>query len=507
MGHCVSHAHADAVLRPYAALADDPSAATLTGATGAPATTTPAQSTDPAWHSVVPAVRVVESNMAAAVGFPAAGSGPIVASALSALSVAHFCHTDALHCIFAFLALTDLLPALLSCRLWLAAGCKEPSRGLRVCLNLPVSLASLTASPLRRHVAELSFARLLSLRLDQLESLRALPRLTALHATLDGADLETRLLSVDESRERRALLVRAALPTQLCTLTLDCQGAPLARQALIDALPALAALHSLRLDVGTADLDLCPLVLLPRLGQMHTFDSVSLMQCAAVKRLAALTALQTGHGCWERAVLLELLEPPHSLQRLQEIGLGSELTVDPPLMAALLRLPALIALDPGRVSPDCWAGLGGFGQLRSLTVHWPGEFSAAQLSALGAALRALPLLTGLSVVLPAGIRSAGPPVDLRLPALRGLSLRGLRLLSLEFLRHSPLLTYLGLVECRGVRADDALRCLQSFAPQLLRLELRRSALLGAGQVAQLRPPSTLLPALVRFAYEPPRDGH
>ena len=56
-------------------------------------------------------------------------------------------------------------------------------------------------------------------------------------------------------------------------------------------------------------------------------------------------------------------------------------------------------------------------------------------------------------------------------------------------------------------ADDALRCLQSFAPQLRRLSLLSCLGLSVEQHSALRPPSALLPALVRLVYEPPRFGH
>ena len=50
-------------------------------------------------------------------------------------------------------------------------------------------------------------------------------------------------------------------------------------------------------------------------------------------------------------------------------------------------------------------------------------------------------------------------------------------------------------------ADDTMRCLQSFAPQLRSLSLDECACLSAEQEAQLQPPSALLPALTEFTFD------
>ena len=49
--------------------------------------------------------------------------------------------------------------------------------------------------------------------------------------------------------------------------------------------------------------------------------SLSLAQCAAVKQLVTLTALSIVSRSWDPDALLELLRPPHALQRLQELPL------------------------------------------------------------------------------------------------------------------------------------------------------------------------------------------
>src|SRR5205823_4264784 len=59
--------------------------------------------------------------------------GPM--SAAATLSVAQCCHTDALHCVFAFLPLWDVILAALSCRDWWAAALKERARGADMVLK------------------------------------------------------------------------------------------------------------------------------------------------------------------------------------------------------------------------------------------------------------------------------------------------------------------------------------------------------------------------------------
>ena len=125
-------------------------------------------------------------------------------------SIAQSCHTDALHCIFAFLSLADLLPVMQSCRSWNTAGSKEPPRGLKLSIN-PSCIAVLIDSPLRRHVAQLTLD-CACMQLDQLRPLRALPRLTALDTPLDGSALRAPNSpdpSAGDTQEQHAQTLRA----------------------------------------------------------------------------------------------------------------------------------------------------------------------------------------------------------------------------------------------------------------------------------------------------------
>ena len=432
--------------------------------------------------------------------------GAVAAANAPTLSVAQRCHTDALHCIFAFLSLVELLPALQSCRSWLAAGCKEPSRSLLLRAGSD-AVARLATSPLRHHIAQL-ILDCAPVQLDQLRPLHGLPRLTALDAPLDGSALRAPSSldqSAGDSSERLAQLLRDAFPPHLRDLTLRLERGEPIDQSLIDALPALPALSALHFGEGMIDeLDLSPLVQLPQLRFLQFWESPHPSQCADIKRMAALTALNFFAYSWTRDALVALLQPPHSLQRLQDLAARYAIVVDPPLLEGLLRLPALTTLQSGTLRPECWAGVSDLTQLRTLCVNFSGKFTAAQLLALQSSLRALPHLSDLAVNLQSDHQSDAPPLELRLPALRQLTLGGVRLPSLSFLQHSPLLSALLVSNCAQMCADDTLRWLRTLAPPLRFLGFHRSVRLSADQESLLHPPFALLPALVNFSYSPPQ---
>jgi hypothetical protein len=422
------------------------------------------------------------------------------ASIPSAPSISQRCHTDALHCVFAFLRLKELLPALHSCREWHAAGCKEPSR--RQCIVVaPDSVPGLAASPLRHHAAELTVQRL---QFAQLCHLRSLPRLTALDMSLAAADLAAQLQPAGRSPspEQQTQLWRDVLPLRLRTLTLGMQSltSHSIRQSLLDALPSLPALHALRLEMGTDELDLSPLLRLPQLRDLYLYSHPSQPQCAVIKQLSTLTSLQLSCSTMDPDALLRLLTPPHSLQLLQR--LPGRRVLNLAALSALHQLPALTELSPIHMKPECWAGLSAFTPLRSLHLDWADPFTAAQQSSLESALNSLPHLSDLELCL--ANHSYGPgaaPLCLRLPALRRLILDSFALLSTSFLQQSPLLERLELLRCKRMSAEDLLGFLRAHPPaQLKMLILAGSVSLSDEQQAALRPPSALLPSLVHFFY-------
>jgi len=251
-------------------------------------------------------------------------------------------------------------------------------------------------------------------------------------------------------------------------------------------------------DVNGAELDLSPLLQLPRLCRIHVTGSPQASQCGVLQRMSDLTSLVV--SMCSSAALSALLRSPHSLQRLEELEI-TDTVIDPSMMAALSKLPALTALWPKSIRPECWAGLAGLPQLRSLKLTWERSFNSAQRSALTAALANLPHLTDLSIKLAEDHSFDGPPLALALPALRVLCLRWLRVPSLSFLQRSPLLESLNLVQCTEMSAADVMASLRAHPlPGIRHLHLSSSVTLSAEEEAALRPPSSLLPSLIDWSY-------
>ena len=164
------------------------------------------------------------------------------------------------------------------------------------------SIGALCTSPLRHHIAHAAFANDSPIRLDQLQSMRSLPRLKILELSFDGADWEEQLQSADKSREQQVQLLRDAFPPQLCSLTVGTAASQSVRQLLMDALPVFSVLRTLHLRMRTADLDLSPLTRLPQLNHLHFAEHPTLGQCAVIKQLAGLITLKSvGHRCCARA--------------------------------------------------------------------------------------------------------------------------------------------------------------------------------------------------------------
>ena len=180
--------------------------------------------------------------------------------------------------------------------------------------------------------------------------------------------------------------------------------------------------------------------------------------------------------------------------------------VEPALFDALLHLPALTELDVRTIDPQCWGALGGLTQLRTLRFSWWREFSVEQCTALRISLNTLSHLSDLEIELTGDVedRASGLTVDLRLPALRRLRLGAVRVTTLSFLQHSPLMEELSLSGCGKqtsyLQASNALNCLRSYSPLLTELRLGGFVRLSDDQRALLQPPSTLLPLLRTFDY-------
>jgi hypothetical protein len=80
----------------------------------------------------------------------------------------------------------------------------------------------------------------------------------------------------------------------------------------------------------------------------------------------------------------ELCQPPHSLQ-LERISLR-HLSVDEPVMRALLHLPTLTELDPQSLLPSAWPLLSQFPALRRLTIRFYSQLTMADTTLLSTSL-------------------------------------------------------------------------------------------------------------------------
>jgi hypothetical protein len=429
-----------------------------------------------------------------------------------------------------------------SCLDWHGAIGKEPSRDLSVVIYSIPALDRLVASPLHRHVAEVDARPYIyeDLSLDEFRRLRSLPRLTSLQCSFLISDLLPELDDhdphPDHSRDQLAQAMRDALPPLLRSLTIalatshDDYQIPF-RQALLDALPSLAQLSHLDLADDEGDTaDLSPLLRLPLLRHLKLPGDLSPEERAVVKQLPLVSL----DGHWTAPIsdeesLLDLLTPPHRLQRLEQIDLRDHY-IAPQAMAALLQLPALTELQPAAIRPDCWGGLRDFTQLRVLQLDSSSSHTAEQLAALGESLSALPHLADLRMRFSSQVaRDHDPPLAMHLPALRTLSLnyapippqsfvqhspllQSLHLSvapvpSLGFLQHTPLLEELRLLSCTGLAGAgeavvESLRTYPSLHLRTLVLQNCRIDLSGA-QRTSLQPRSALLPALRSFQYSEP----
>jgi hypothetical protein len=132
------------------------------------------------------------------------------------------------------------------------------------------------------------------------------------------------------------------------------------------------------------------------------------------------------------------------------------------------------------------------------------RLTEADLSALASSLSALPSLSDLALDLVGDrVLMSAPVLAMRCPALRRLSLAHVRVPSLDFLRHSPLLEHLHFRMCFRMNAHDVVESLRDHAPPRLRtlaVHLCSGLRFNDEQRAALSPPSALLPCLVEFDY-------
>jgi hypothetical protein len=168
--------------------------------------------------------------------------------------------------------------------------------------------------------------------------------------------------------------VFAALPamTQLTQLNIGCSSFSLAVEVRLDALARLPRLRKLWLSLAMIDWTDERIADLKQLNQLRELD-INLTPTALIK----------------------LCQPLHSL-RLECIDLGC-MSVDQPLMSALLHLPTLTELAPAYFQSEAWPLLPQLPMLRRLTVsHFP-ALSDTHATLLATALSGCRALTALQL--------------------------------------------------------------------------------------------------------------
>jgi hypothetical protein len=336
---------------------------------------------------------------------------------------------------------------------------------------------------------------------------------------MDGLALRLLVESVN-SIAACATFMQSGFPAQLRCLTLQMAASAEACQLVLNALPTASALMQLKLNLvsrWSRQLVLLPLLRLPRLTELSiSIDSAALTPChlAVIKQIQTLRWLDLHRGAWRQnaRLLVSLCRQPHKLQELRGIHLRASV-VNETMLAELAHLPLLCKLEPLCLLPCAYPLLPRLSQLRVLRVRLNNDFAGAPLTAaatyptvaerstLCASLRACQLLTELTVEAckDAVLLAAFLPLLLQAtPALRCLRLEAVTVRSLSFLDAAPQLEEMHLQECRPRLA--ATEVLGIRMPLLHTLHLVHATVLSDTQLAELRPPSVLFPALCSWRY-------
>lgn len=215
-------------------------------------------------------------------------------------SIAQRCYQDALHEIYAFLSLRELLPAAHSCRAWYAAAGKEKGRNLTCRRSRYDFLRQLCSSPLRRHVVGVDYGCLLSPRHLQQLALH-LPHLQALRASVN----ESALRPLVNSAAACLAFVQSGFPLHLRCLVLQMALSVETCQLVLNSLPTASALTRLKLNLvmkWSRRLVLMPLLRLPLLAELSiSIDSAALTPChlSVIKQMKTLRWLDLHRGGME----------------------------------------------------------------------------------------------------------------------------------------------------------------------------------------------------------------
>jgi hypothetical protein len=358
---------------------------------------------------------------------------PVPASSSSAalpLSIAQRCYTDALHCLYKFLKLKDLLPAIQTCRYWRDAAYQEKRRAEKFKLSKYL-LPWILHSPLRHHIMIASVTKGEHWTACDLCMLRDLT-LKELDVSLDASSWNKTGSLASSSGKRGAAAVAyisQRLPASLTRLsvTFKNMGDTLtlaACRVIVDVSCALANLVELCFDFhllsasSCIQLQLDSLLSLPMLTKLELRAQIlSASQLDVLSRLRVTTLHLTGEISPWKLTKLSANELAHSLvtlwfksacldaDQLRALsGFPSMKSLDAegflleslPLLSSLLSLTCLnlFILDDGLLTPAALVvpHLHSCKHLTQLTLRWC-SFSATELADLaGLSLVALTLI-------------------------------------------------------------------------------------------------------------------
>jgi hypothetical protein len=278
-----------------------------------------------------------------------------------------------------FLPLKDLSRLVRCSRRFHGLARKERSRGLQ--LKGGSNIVPLPSSALSHHVTSLHLERVWDgeapLTLYTLQQLHDLPWLTSLQLTLHNEEAVDYFMIIHAlPLDDVAAALRAVLPPQLrsFSVTLGYLGQPLHIPSAILASSFRAALGGMtqltELSIEQYS-EHNVMHILPELTQLRQLRKMTLGPArflddiAELKRLSQLRELTLHEYHPERIRLL--CQPPHSLQ-LETLVIPF-MKVDETTMRALLHLPTLTALRPGRINADAWTLFHQLPLLRRLYFH------------------------------------------------------------------------------------------------------------------------------------------
>ena len=415
-------------------------------------------------------------------------------------------YTDALHSIFKFLPLKQLLPAISVCRSWATAAYKERGRSLDVVLP-PSRWPELCASPLGYHIGGISAEE--TCRPEDVGPLALLPSLVSLSINLDITPwCPLYRKTTNEDITTAAKHIAAHWPLTLRRIKVAIRGdeheeTAWFAQMMIELVSHLPALSQVRLrllscleeEINDELINFSPLARLPLLVSLQVasvaLDSMHMQQIKTIPSLEWFAASRV----WSDMDLKNLCEPPHRLDRLKQLVCRStRLTVSH--MQHLLHLPALKTLSPLSMNIDALGWLPRIPRLAVLRVRLAGPERPAT-SVFLPTLQQCARLAKVELVHCTLSDEEMRKLLVALPLLWSLTLRdvsplpNLRCLAVS----SPSLQFLALKQCAGIRSLQLVHLMNAPDSRIQHLDLDLLAEDVALARQMFQPPSIHLPQL------------